>query len=326
MPRMDRTKAIIAAFLLFAFSAPATASEYPDHGVKLTVAWPAGGSTDLVGRFVAEQLSLALKQPVVVENRAGANGNIGADMFAKLPADGYSLMIATAETHAINGHVYKKLGYDAVRDFDPIALLARVGFVLVTRSGLPAKNVAEFVALAKASPGKITVGSYGIGSTSHLALAALEEKTGASFLHVPYRGVAPAINAILTGEIDAAFVSPNTVIGMEKNGQAKIIGAASLQRLPIAPDVPTFAEQGFKDFANGNWYGIVAPRGLPPEIRKRLQDEIEKIALSDTFLQRTAPTGLVVEYLDSTRFSDFMRQENDRWGKTVAAQKIEVAQ
>ncbi len=324
MPRIDRTKAIIAAFLLFAFSAPANASEYPDHGIKLTVAWPAGGSTDLVGRFVAEQLSMALKQPVVVENRAGANGNIGAEMFAKLPADGYSLMIATAETHAINAHVYKKLGYDAARDFDPIALLARVGFVLVTRSGLPAKNVAQFIALAKASPGKITMGSYGIGSTSHLALVALEEKTGASFLHVPYRGVAPAINAILTGEIDAAFVSPNTVIGMEKNGQAKILGAASLQRLPIAPDVPTFAEQGFMDFANGNWYGIVAPRGLPPEIRKRLEDEIQKIALSDTFLQRTAPIGLVVEYLDSSHFSDFLRQENDRWGKTVAAHKIEV--
>lgn len=324
MPRIDRTKAIIAAFLLFVFSAPANASEYPDHGIKLTVAWPAGGSTDLVGRFVAEQLSMALKQPVVVENRAGANGNIGAEMFAKLPADGYSLMIATAETHAINAHVYKKLGYDAARDFDPIALLARVGFVLVTRSGLPAKNVAQFIALAKASPGKITMGSYGIGSTSHLALVALEEKTGASFLHVPYRGVAPAINAILTGEIDAAFVSPNTVIGMEKNGQAKILGAASLQRLPIAPDVPTFAEQGFMDFANGNWYGIVAPRGLPPEIRKRLEDEIQKIALSDTFLQRTAPTGLVVEYLDSSHFSDFLRQENDRWGKTVAAHKIEV--
>ena len=145
MPRIARTKAIIAAFLLFAVAAPAGASEYPDHGIKLTVAWPAGASTDLVGRFVAEQLSVALKQPVVVENRAGANGNIGADMVAKLPADGYSLMIATAETHAINPHVYKKLGYHAARDFDPIALLARVGFVLVTRSGLPAKNVAEFV-------------------------------------------------------------------------------------------------------------------------------------------------------------------------------------
>jgi tripartite-type tricarboxylate transporter receptor subunit TctC len=319
-------RTIVTAFFLFAVFASASRAEYPDHGIKIFVAWPPGGSTDLVGRFVAEQLSIALKQSVVVENRPGANGNIGAEMFAKLPADGYSLMVATAETHAINPHVYKKLAYDVARDFDPIALVARVDFVLVAKAGLPVKNISEFVDLAKASPGKITVGSYGLGSTSHLALAALEERTGTSFLHVPYRGVTPAVNAILTGEIDAAFVSPNSVIGLEKNGQARILGAASLQRPAIAPDVPTFAEQGIPDFINGNWYGIVAPRGLPTEIKKRLEEEMQKIAASELFAQRSGPTGIVVQYLDSKQFSDFLRSENEKWSKIVAERKIEVGQ
>jgi len=321
---MHAIKTIVAALLLLAASASATRAEYPDHGIKIYVAWPPGGSTDIVARFVAEQLSTALKQPVVVENRPGANGNIGADMFAKLPADGYSLMIATAETHAINPHVYSKLGYDATRDFEPIALLAQVNFVLVVRAGLPANNVQDFINLAKASPGRITVGSYGLGSTSHLALAALEEKTGASFLHVPYRGLTPAVNAILTGEIDAAFVSPNSVIGIEKNGQAKILGAASLQRTAVVPNVPTFAEQGITDFVNGNWYGIVAPRGLPTEIKKRLEDEMRNIAGSEIFAQRSSPAAIEVRYLDAVQFSEFLHSENDRWSKIVEARKIKV--
>jgi tripartite-type tricarboxylate transporter receptor subunit TctC len=317
---------IVAAFLLLVASASASRAEYPDHGLKIFVAWPPGGSTDVVARFVADQLSTALKQPVVVENRPGANGNIGADMFAKLPADGYSLMIATAETHAINPHVYKKLGYDAVRDFEPIALLAQVNFVLVVRAGLPANDVQEFIKLAKTSPGQVTVGSYGLGSTSHLALAALEEKTGASFLHVPYRGLTPAVNAILTGEIDAAFVSPNSVLGIEKNGQAKLLGAASLRRPAVAPNVPTFAEQGITEFINGNWYGIVAPRGLPAEIKKRLEDEIRNIAGSELFAQRSSPAAIEVRYLDAVQFAEFMRSENERWSKIVEARKIKVEQ
>jgi tripartite-type tricarboxylate transporter receptor subunit TctC len=319
-------KIILATLIMVAVSASVSRAEYPDHGIKIFVAWPPGGSTDLVARFLADQLSTGLKQSVVVENRPGANGNIGAEMFVKLPADGYSLMIATAETHAINPHVYKNLSYDVMRDFEPIALLARVDFVLVVRAGLPVKTVSEFVDLAKASPGKITVGSYGVGSTSHMALAAFEDRTGTSFLHVPYKGLTPAVNAILTGEIDATFVSPNSVFGLEKNGQAKILGAASVQRPAIAPNVPTFAEQGITDFVNGNWYGIVAPHGLPAEIKKRLSDEIQKVAVSDLFAQRAGPTGIVVQYLDAGQFSEFLRSDNERWSKTVAARKIEVAQ
>lgn len=315
---------IVLVALMLALPPSTSRAEYPDRGVKIFVAWPPGGSTDIVARFVADQLTTALKQPVVVENRPGANGKVGADAVVKSPADGYSLMIATAETHAINPHVYKKTSYDPVNDFEPIALLAQVNFVLVVRAGLAANNAQEFINLAKASPRGITVGSYGIGSTSHLALAALEEETGASFLHVPYRGLTPAVNAILTGEIDAVFVSPNSVVGIAESGQAKILGAASLKRQAVVPNVPTFAEQGIMNIVNGNWYGLVAPRGLPADIKKRLEIEIAKIASSGTFIERSTAAAVEVRYLDAVEFEKFLRSENDRWRKIIDARQIKV--
>lgn len=323
MNRRTVSRAIFGTFLLL-LTASAALAEYPDRGLKLYVAWPPGGTTDAVGRFVADQLAADFKQPVVVENKSGANGNIGAETFSKLPPDGYSLMIATAETHAINSHVYKSVGYDPIKDFEPIALLAQVSFVLVVKTDLPVNNVQEFIKLAKASPGQITVGSYGVGSTSHLALAALEDKTGTSFLHVPYRGLSPAVNAILTGEIDAVFVSPAGVVGLEKSGKVKLLGVASPHRLAVIPNVPTFAEQGVPDFANGNWYGIVAPRGLPAQIRQRLESEIAAISGSELFKQRVTAAGAEVRYLDAAQFTEFLRSENARWGKIVRERNIKV--
>ncbi len=191
---------------------------------------------------------MQLGQPVVVENRVGANGNIGTAVVARAPADGYTLQAVTAETHGINPHLYKSLPYDVARDFDPVALFARSNFVLAVKAALPVSNVAEFIALAKTSPGKLTMASYGIGSTSHVTMVSLEEVTKTSFLHVPYRGVSPTVNALLTGEVDAAFVTPHIVVGLQKAGNVKIIGAASPQRMAIVPDVPTFTEQGIKGF------------------------------------------------------------------------------
>lgn len=232
--------------------------------------------------------------------------------------------MATAETHAINPHVYKNLGYDVLRDFDPIALLARVDFVLAAKSGLEAQTVDDFVRLAKASPGRISVGSYGVGSTSHMALAAFEERTGTSFLHVPYRGVSPAVNALLTGEIDAAFVNPATVAALEKTGQVKILGSASMRRSALVPNVQTFEEQGIPRFVNGNWYGVVAPKGIPPEVKQRLLNEVDAIAKSPSFAQRAETSGLVIEYLDADRFREFLKEEGERWHRIVVARKIKV--
>ncbi|MFT4116822.1 Bug family tripartite tricarboxylate transporter substrate binding protein [Bradyrhizobium sp.] len=314
-------------FLVMGLAWPALASaEYPDHSIKVIVAWPPGGATDIVGRLLADRLALSLKQAVVVENRPGANGNIGTEGFVKMPPDGYALQIATAESLGINPHVYKKLGYDAERDFDVIALLAQTSFVLAVKSSLSVKDVQSFIALAKSEPGKTTLGNYGIGSTSHLTAAAFELASGAKVLHVPYRGLSPVINALLTGEIDAAFVSANSAVGLQQSGQLKILGAASANRLPLVPDVPTFTEQGMAGFTGGNWYGVVAPKGLAPDVKKRLVEEVQKIAHSDSFIQKAVASSLEMRYLEADAFADFLRAERAKWGEIVAKEEIQVGQ
>jgi tripartite-type tricarboxylate transporter receptor subunit TctC len=292
--------------------------------LKIIVAWPPGGVVDTTARIVGEHLSVQLGQPVVVENRTGANGNIGTTAVARAPADGYTLQAVTAETHAIGPHLHKVPTYSVLRDFEPIALLSRSNFVLAARAGLPVNAVQELVDLAKASPGKFSIASYGIGSTSHVTLASFEDVTKTSFLHVPYRGVSPAVNALLTGEVDAAFVTPHIVIGLQKAGNVKILGAASLQRMPVVPDVPTFTEQGIDGFVGGNWYGVVAPRGIPDAVKARLADEIAKIAASPPFLAHAKSLGVDAEYRDAAGFAEFLAKENERWGTLIKARNIEI--
>ena len=299
-------------------------AEYPDRPLKIIVAWPPGGVVDTTARIVGEQLAVQLGQPVVVENRVGANGNIGTTAAARAPADGYTLQAVTAETHAINPHLYKALTYNVSGDFEPVALLSRSNFVLAAKASLPVNNVKELIELAQASPGKLSVASYGIGSTSHVTLASFEDVTKTSFLHVPYRGVSPAVNALLTGEVDAAFVTPHIVIGLQKAGNVKILGAASLQRMSIVPDVPTFTEQGINGFVGGNWYGVVAPRGIPEAVKARLAGEITKIAASPPFLAHAKSLGVDAEYLDAAGFAEFLTKENERWRTLIKARNIEI--
>ena len=225
---------------------------------------------DTTARVIGEQLAVALGQPVVVENRVGANGTIGTTAAARAPADGYMLQAVTAETHAINPHLYKSLTYDVFRDFEPVTLLARSNFVLAAKASLPVNNLQELIALAKASPGKLSIASYGIGSTSHVSMVSFEESRKRAFCTCPIAESARLVNAILTGEVDAAFVTPHIVVGLQKAGNVKILGAASLQRMSIVPDVPTFTEQGIDGFVGGNWYGVVAPRGIPDTVKSTI--------------------------------------------------------
>jgi tripartite-type tricarboxylate transporter receptor subunit TctC len=315
---------VMAAAVLLAGTTLPSRAEYPDRALKIIVAWPPGGVIDTTARVIGDQLAAQLGQPVVVENRVGANGNIGTTSVARAPADGYTLQAVTAETHAINPHLYKSLTYDVSRDFDPVALLAQSNFVLATKAGLPVNNLQEFIALAKASPGKLTMASYGIGSTSHVTMASFEEVTKTSFLHVPYRGVSPAVNALLTGEVDAAFVTPHIVVGLQKAGNVTILGAASLQRMSIVPDVPTFTEQGISGFVGGNWYGIVAPHGIPEAVKARLASELKKIAASPPFLTHARSLGVDADYRDAAGFAAFLAKENERWGLLIKARNIEI--
>jgi tripartite-type tricarboxylate transporter receptor subunit TctC len=315
---------MLATFVALVCTTLAGRAEYPDRSLRIIVAWPPGGVVDTTARIVAEQLALQFGQPVVVENRVGANGNIGTTAAARAPADGYTLQAVTAETHAINPQLYKALTYNVHRDFEPVALLARSNFVLATKASLPANTVQELIALAKASPGKLSVASYGIGSTSHVTLASFEDVTGTSFLHVPYRGVSPAVNALLTGEVDAAFVTPHIVVGLQKAGNVKILGAASLQRMPFVPDVPTFTEQGIDGFVGGNWYGVVAPSGIPEAVKARLVDAMTRIAAAPPFLAHARSLGVDAEYLDAAGFAEFLAKENERWGTLIKARNIEI--
>jgi tripartite-type tricarboxylate transporter receptor subunit TctC len=315
---------MLATLLALAGTTFSAHAEYPDRPLKIVVAWPPGGVVDTTARIIGEQLAVQFGQPVVVENRAGANGNIGTTAVARAPADGYTLQAVTAETHAINPHLYKALTYNVPRDFEPVTLLARSNFVLAAKAGLPVNNVQELIALAKASPGRLSVASYGIGSTSHVTLASFEDVTKTSFLHVPYRGVSPAVNALLTGEVDAAFVTPHIVVGLQKAGNVKILGAASLQRMPIVPEVPTFTEQGINGFVGGNWYGVVAPRGIPDAVKARLVDELTRIAASPPFLAHAKSLGVDAEYLDAAGFAEFLAKENERWGTLIKARNIEI--
>jgi len=323
MNRLKIAVILVAAFATGSFLSPASA-EYPDRPLKIIVAWPPGGVTDTVARIVGEQLAQAIKQPVVIENRAGANGILGTEVAAKLPTDGYGLQAVTAETHAINPFVYKSLAYSVSDNFEPIAMLARASFVLATKADLAANNVQELVALAKSAPGKLSAASYGIGSTSHIALASFEKATGTNFLHVPYRGVSPAVNALLTGEVDIAFVTPHIVVELRKTGKVKILGVAASRRMNMIGDVPTLAEQGVAGFEAGNWYGIVGPHGLPEVAKKRLAAELKKIVASQFFTDRISALGVEVEYRDAAQFTDFLRSEALRWGEIIKERKIEL--
>lgn len=314
----------LIAFGLVVAGTFASYAEYPDRPVKIIVAWPPGGVIDTTARLVGDQLAAHLGQPVIVENRVGANGNVGTTWVARAQPDGYTLQAVTAETHGINPHLYKSLTYDVFRDFDAVALLARSNFVLATRSGFPANDVQELVALAKASPGTVAMASYGIGSTSHVAMASFEDATQIRVLHVPHRGVGPAVNGLLTGEVDAAFVTPHIVIGLREAGNVKILGAASPRRMSIVPDVPTFTEQGIDGFVAGNWYGVVVPHGVPDAVTQRLSRELQKIAQSPAFLGQVRSLGVEADYRDAAGFAEFLTREDERWRALLKARNVEV--
>jgi len=310
----------LAALLL----ATAAVADYPDKPIRMLVPWPPGGVTDTLARFTADQLSKNIGQPVVVENKGGANGIIGTQAAAQMAPDGYGILAVTAETHAINPSVYKNLPYDPLKDFDAVAMVAHVSFVLATRADLPPNSVKELVAYAKANPGKLTAASYGVGSTSHLGLATFEKLTGTNYVHVPFQGVAPAVTALLGGQVDLAFVNAYNVEPHRKAGKVKILGVAGPQRLHTIADVPTMAEQGIDGMFAGNWYGFVTPHGVPLAIRQKLASELEKVAQSKAFQDKAYSMGVEAEYRDATQFAAFMKGEGERLGAVVRDKGITV--
>jgi tripartite-type tricarboxylate transporter receptor subunit TctC len=303
-------------------STPASA-QFPDRPIRLIVPWPAGGGSDVVARVVAQPMGERLKQPIVVDNRPGANGSIGTTVVAKAAPDGYTLIWVTADTHAIIPHVYPKLGYDARKDFASVGIAGYFPYALVANPNFPAASVAEFTAQAKQRPGKVTFASWGIGGSSHVAMEMYMQQAGTQMLHVPFQGAAPAIQAVMGGQVDAMIVPMSVADGNAKAGKLKLLGLAAPSRFSGAPDLKTMAEQGIAVNA-GTWVGIMAPAGTPAEVlatlNRALNATVESPQVREALLKmNTDPSTMTVP-----QFKAFVDSEYDRWGKTIRDAKIKL--
>ena len=300
-------------------------TDYPNKPIRLIVGFAPGGSTDIVARIVAQKLSERLGQSVVVENKAGAGGTIGADQAAKAAADGYTLTLGTTSTHAIAAGAYSNLPYDPVKDFTHVSLVAVTPYLLVVNPQVNAKSLAEFVALVKSQPGKLNYASAGSGTATHLAMEMLKDAAKLDIVHIPYKGNAPADTAILAGEVQAVFGSMPALLQNAKANKVRPLAVGTQRRSPALPDVPTVAEQGYPGFEAALWLGIMAPAGTPKPVVDRLHKEIVAIVATPEFKAQMDANG--AEPLSSAspeQFTTMLRGEADRYTKLVKGLGIKL--
>jgi tripartite-type tricarboxylate transporter receptor subunit TctC len=287
--------------------------------VRLIVPFPAGGSTDIVGRIVAQKLGERLGQQVIVDNRGGAGGTIGSEAAAKAAPDGYTLLIGTTSTHAVAPSAYAKVGYDPVKDFVAVAQVGVTPYLLVVNPQVKANTLAEFIALARAQPGKLNYASAGNGTTTHLAMEMLKDAAKIDLVHVPYKGNAPADLAILGGEVQALFGSMPALLQNAKAGKVRSLAVGTPKRSPALPEVPTVAESGFPGFEAALWLGVFAPAGTPAAVVERLQRELVAIAAQPDFIEALAKNGAEPPGVAPREFPALVRDELARYGKVVKA-------
>jgi len=300
--------------------APAMAqADYPNKPIRLIIGFPPGGSTDIVGRIVAIKLSERLGQQVIVENRGGAGGTIGADLAAKAAPDGYTLTIGTTSTHAVAAGAYSKLPYDPVRHFAPVSLVAITPYLLVVNPQVPANSLAELVTLAKSQPGKLNYASAGNGSTTHLAMEMLKDAAKINLVHIPYKGNGPADIAILANEVQSIFGSMPALLQNAKAGKIRALAVGTTRRSPSLPDVPTVAELGYPGFEAALWLGVLAPAGTPQPIIDRLNREITAIAATADFKSLMDKNGADAISNTPEQFATMIRNEVERYTKVVKA-------
>jgi len=308
---------LIALVLCSLFVAAAGAQDaYPSRPVKFILPFPPGGGTDILGRVIAERLSASLGQPVVTENRGGAGGNVGAEAAAHSAPDGYTIVLV-APSLAISPSLYSRLNYDPVKDLAPISLVATVPNVMITNPSVEAKNLQEFIALARSRPGAMNYGSGGAGTSNHLAGELFNIVTGAKLIHVPYKGVNLAMQGVLAGEIQLVFIGIPAALPHIKAGKLRALALVAPRRSPALPEVPTAAEAGLKDFEVTTWYGIMTPSGTPRPIVSRLNAELVKIMHTPDVKERLA--GMATDPLTSTpeEFAAYLKQEIAKWGDVV---------
>jgi len=314
---------IAACAALAGASAGALAqAAYPERPVKIIVPFPAGGPADALARIVGDKLAQSLGKAFIIENKAGAGGNIGMEQGARAAPDGYTLTLAPVGNLTVAPALYSKLPYDPAKDFAPITVLASVPNVLIVNPSVPAKSVAELVALAKAKPGSLNYASPGNGSIPHLAAELFKRMAGVDIVHIPFNGVAPASNAVLAGDVQMFFAQSSAALPQWRAGKVVALGVATSKRIAAAPDLPTIAEQGFPDFEATSWYALVAPAGTPGAMVERLHGEIVKTLREPDVREKIA--GLGAEPVGNTpaEFAAMQRAETIRWTRVAKEANI----
>ena len=308
----------LLTILAFA-SVSAGAQPYPVKPVRLVIGFPPGGFVDLTARLVAGPLGTALGQQVVVENRGGAGGIVGTEVAARAAPDGYTLTVGSAGTHAVNQSLYRKLPYNVLRDFQPVARLADAPSILAVHPSLPARSVKELVALARQRPGQILYASAGSGTSTHLAAALFEHLARVKLVHVPYKGGGPAIVDVVAGQVPVTFGTAASVSPHTKSGRLRGLAVTGGQRSATLPDLPTIAEGGVPGYEMLNWLGLFAPTGTPRAVMERLNADVLRVVRSPELRERLNAAGAEPSPLASEEFTAFVKQEIEKWGKVVAA-------
>lgn len=315
-----------AVALCFAAGSAAALAQaaYPAKPVRLIVPYPAGGTTDIIARLTANQLTERLKQSFVVENRAGASGAIGAQAVAQSAPDGYTLLMGTASSHGINSALQKNLPYDAVKDFAPVTMVASTPNIIVANNNVPVKTLAELLALAKAQPGKINFGSTSPGGSPHMSAELLKMMTATDMMHVPYKGAAPMLTDLLGGQVQIGFDNLPSSIAFVKSGKVRALAVTTAQRWPGAPDIPTVAESGVPGYEVSGWFGLLAPAGTPKDVLQRLQSAVAEAVRTPEVARQLRDLGAEPVASTSEAFAQDIRNDVEKWRNVVKTTGVKL--
>ena len=312
------------ALALLAFASLARADDYPSRPIRFVVPYPAGGPLDTVARLLGQKVSESMKQPVIVDNRPGAGGNIGADFVAKAAPDGYTILMGAVATHAINPTLYSHIPYDPVADFMPVTQVASTPNVLVVNPSLPSKNVREFIAYAKANPGKLNFGSGSTGSAGHLAGELFKTMAGVDMTHVPYKGAGPAMQDLVAGQIQLMFDNLASSLGQIRAGKVRALAVTTAKRTSLAPDLPTIAESGLPGFDINTWFGVFVPAKTPQPIVDRLHAEFTRALAMPDVRQKMVDLGAEPVGSTPAEFAAYIRSEKDKYARVIKASGAKV--
>jgi tripartite-type tricarboxylate transporter receptor subunit TctC len=317
MRRKLLKKMIAVTLALAAQWGPAAAQSFPTKPVRIVIGFAAGGTTDLVGRLVAQRLSDAWGQPVVVENRTGASGMIAAEAVSKSAPDGYTLLVTPQTSLAVAPALYGKAAYDTMRDFSTITLMGSTPTIMVVHPSFPPKNFQEFVSLARTSQPPLSYGSGGVGSSPHMAGELLSAQLGIRQVHIPYRGENPALADTIAGQVPIMYGNISAVVAQIKGGKLRAIANTGSARSPLLPDVPTVAESGVKDFAIATWFGLLGPAGMPADLSSRIQKDVARVLASAEVRQRFTELGVDIVANTPAEFNAYLRTEVVRYAKVI---------